>query len=59
MLAFIYSTVYLKKNIFTMEVNWYWSRLPTESQTQLDKALSSLMCLGLLRAGLWGELVGL
>lgn len=64
MLAFIYSTVYLKKNIFTMEANWYWNRFPTESasldtQIQLDKVLSSLMCLGLLRAGVWGELVGL
>lgn len=44
----MYSTVYLKKNIFTMEVNCFWKRFPTESasfdtQTQLDKVLSSLM----------------
>lgn len=52
------------KNIITMEVNWYWNRLQTESasfntQAQLDKVLNNLMYLGMLRAGVWGEMVGL
>lgn len=49
---------------FHQEGNWYWNRLPTKSasfstQAQLDKVLNSLMYLGLLRAGVSEELVGL